>query len=429
MISPMPEQSHHSLESTFGTIASFVDASATQNLTFLRDLLRIPKPRMQEHEAIRFAADILRKAKCEVDVFAGQGIGETTPAGPPLNVLAHRKGRGGGRSLMLEAHIDTVPTGDVTKWTHDPWGGEIVDGLIYARGSHDDVAGAALICLVAQSLQSTNLNLLGDLYLLLTSEEEYSSGGMRALVARHSKLRPDAHVLVDGNGEPQDCIVGHPGSVCFTIRIPGPFGTAQNPTYLHEGNPIEFSTTLISALRDLEQRLRERARAHPSNPPWPDPSIAIVGIKSVGWISNVPESCDVQVWGNVIPPMTIDEYKREVTNCVLTQARGRPWIEQHPPQIQWGPIEVASLVTSMDSAFYAAVSNAHTRSFGTKLVPRHIGGWGDMRLLGSPNPIFYGPGGGGNCHSYDEHYRLSDFNPMLRSLLYLAAEWCGVAEP
>jgi acetylornithine deacetylase/succinyl-diaminopimelate desuccinylase-like protein len=208
--------------------------------------------------------------------------------------------------------------------------------------------------------------------------------------------------------------------------VPGPFGTAQNPQYLHHGNPIEFTARLIEALGSLEKQLADKPPASVEGLSWPKPTIAIVGISSVGWISNVPERCDLQVWANVIPPMSSDEFRQAVAACVHQQARGIDWFEQNPPAIQWGPIDVPSLVTPMDSPFYRALGDAHAASFGTALVPRLIGGWGDMRLLGCSNALFYGPGAGANCHGYDEYYRLDDLNPMLKSLLYLAAGWCGV---
>jgi acetylornithine deacetylase len=421
----MSEPNEQSFELIRTKIATHVDASSARNLEFLEKLLRIPKPRMQEHEAVWLAADALRRARCEVETFAGLGVGEPTPDGAPLNVLARRAGRGKGPSLLLEAHLDTVPPGDPARWSHKPWSAQIVDGRIYARGAHDDLAGAALVCLVAATLDELDVPLSGDLYFLLTTEEECSSGGMRALLARHPELKPDAHLLVDGNNEPNQCIIGHPGSVSFTIQIPGPFGTAQNPALLHDANPIELAARLIAALRALEERLREQARMQRSDPPWPDPSIAFVGLNSTGWISNVPERCDLQVWGNVIPPMSLDEYRQEITTCVREQARGRSWFERHPPEITWGPIDVPAMVTSTESPFYRALAAAHFRSFGTTLVPRRIGGWGDMRLLGCPNALFYGPGRGGNDHSYDEHYLLSDLSPMLRTLLNLTVDWCG----
>ena len=89
-----------------------------------------------------------------------------------------------------------------------------------------------------------------------------------------------------------------------------------------------------------------------------------------------------------------------------------------------GPIDVPSMETPTDSPFYRALADSHRATFGTELKPRRIGGWGDMRLLGCANALFYGPGRGGGDHAYDEFYVLEDFNPMLRCLLNLTADWC-----
>jgi len=344
---------------------------------------------------------------------------------------------GGGREVptvrlpaavsCLKRILDTVPTGQLDRWRCDPWGARVEAGRVYARGAHDDVAGAVLVCLVARAFQELKLTPRADLYLLLTTEEECSGGGMRALRRRHPELRPEAHLLVDGNSQPQDCIIGHPGCVSFTIRIPGPFGSAQDARYVHDANPIELAGRLITALCRLEEDLAGQAGGDQGSVCWPGPTLAIVGIQSAGWISNVPEQCNLQVWGNVIPPMTIPRYRDAIESCVRGEAQTLPWFAQHPPRIEWGPIEVPAMFTPVDSPFYRALAEAHHRSFGTELRPRLIGGWGDMRLLDSPQMLFYGPGRGGGDHGYDEYYEISDLAPMLRTLLYLVADWCGVS--
>ena len=51
-----------------------------------------------------------------------------------------------------------------------------------------------------------------------------------------------------------------------------------------------------------------------------------------------------------------------------------------------------------------------------------------MVLLGCANAIFYGPGGGGGDHGYDEYYELKDLSPMLKSLVNFVLAWCGRSE-
>ena len=64
-------------------------------------------------------------------------------------------------------------------------------------------------------------------------------------------------------------------------------------------------------------------------------------------------------------------------------------------------------------------------TFGVPLQSRFIGGWGDMRLLGSPEVILYGPGGGGGDHHYNEYFELASLTPTLVTLGLLTARWCG----
>ena len=189
---------------------------------FLQQLLRILTERMCEHKAVRFFAQALGEAGCEVEVFEGGRIGEPTPEGLPLNVVfARRKGAGGGNSLLLGAHLDTVPTGDPRKWTHGPWSAEIQEGRIYARGAHDDRSGAAILYMVVDLLNQLSLRTAGDLGLLVTTEEEFSTGGMKAYLKRPGRMHPDAYLMVDGN-RANSSIVAHGGALSFQIGIPGP---------------------------------------------------------------------------------------------------------------------------------------------------------------------------------------------------------------
>ena len=83
---------------------------------------------MREHEAVRFLGRALQNAGVTVDYFEGEGLGEPTPDGPPLNLIGRRKSSGGGKSLLLQGHMDTVPPGDESRWTHGPWSGQIENG-------------------------------------------------------------------------------------------------------------------------------------------------------------------------------------------------------------------------------------------------------------------------------------------------------------
>ena len=398
-----------------------VENSLDGYIAFLQEFLQIPNPRMQEHRSVRFIAQALEKAGCQVEVFEGEGRGEPTPDGPPLNIFASRKGDGKGRSLLLQAHIDNVPAGDVNRWTYPPWSGEIVGGRIYGRGSRDDRSGVAQLYMLVDLLNQLQIRTQGDLYLLITSEEEFSSGGIRAYAKRADKVQPDATIIVDGS----QSILGNPGWLSFQIRIEGSFGSTQAQDKVHKANPIELMGGMIRGLRDLEQEVQQSLKDLKADPRWRPAFIAVTEIQSRGWISNVPEECVVRGLCNVIPPLTREQYKTRFEDFIQEVAQASAWLRAHPPEVSWEALDLPAMKTYEDSPVYQVLREAHRRNFGTPLEA-HYGGWGDLQLLG--NTILYGSPGGGNSHGYDEYYELKDLAPTLKTLVHLVTGWCGQSE-
>lgn len=404
-----------------------VDRSLETYISFLQKVLRIPTPRMQEHECLRFVGDALDRINVPVTYFEGRGKGEAMPDGLPLNFHGVRTGSGGGRSLLLQAHMDTVPPGDETKWTSSPWSGEIRSGRIYGRGAHDDRTGAAILWMLADLLNQMNVVTKGDLTFLVTTEEEYSCGGMQAYVERLNKVVPDAHLAIDGN-RTHHSILGHAGVLSFQIRLRGPWGSIFQRDLEHDANPIEHAAWLIQQLREFERRLQEYVKSLHPHPRWPEPKVVVTTINSSGWFSNIPEECRIGGIGNVIPPMSIGDFKAMLDAFLGELAAEMPAFRQSRPLIEWGPLEMDGYATEVSSEFFQSLSVFHRAYFQADLQPRYIGGWGDMRLVGSPNLVFYGPGGGGGDHNYDEYYELADLGPTLKTIGRLVGEWCGISE-
>ena len=90
------------------------------------------------------------------------------------DLIARIKGTGGGKSLILNGHIDTVPVGDLSKWKHDPFGAEIENGRMYGRGTTDMKGGIATMIFAVEALQKLGIKLAGDLMLQTVVNEEQS---------------------------------------------------------------------------------------------------------------------------------------------------------------------------------------------------------------------------------------------------------------
>jgi acetylornithine deacetylase len=140
-----------------------------------RDRIRIPSenraPLGAEYACQQYIADFLRKCGWTPLLYSpdqAPGI-QSHPlywsgreyANRP-NVGARQTGIGGGRSLVLSGHIDTVPTG-AAPWQKDPFGGEIDGDRLYGRGSNDMKAGIAMNLFVIESLAESGVRLAGDL--------------------------------------------------------------------------------------------------------------------------------------------------------------------------------------------------------------------------------------------------------------------------
>ena len=257
---------------------------------------------------MRFLGAAMAEAGLEPEYFDGAGIGEPTPDGPPLNLFACQKGSGGGRSLLLEAHMDTVPPGNEAVWIEGPWSGRIEGGRIYGRGAHDDRIGTAMMWMIADLMRQLGVVPRGDLYYLVTTEEEFSDGGMQAYARRPDRVRPDAHLALDGN-QTHWCMAGHAGALTFQIRMEGAWGSLFYRNREQETNPIELTSLLIGKLREFEAEVRRRTRALNVDPKWPEPMVAVTEVRSQGWFSNTPEQCTLRGFGNVMPPMQLGEYK------------------------------------------------------------------------------------------------------------------------
>ena len=100
-------------------------------------------------------------------------------AGRP-NVAGVARGAGGGRSLILNGHIDVVSPAPVAAWTHDPWAAEVAGDRMYGRGAYDMKSGVALNLFLPRLLRDLDIRLAGDLTIQSVIEEECTGNGALA---------------------------------------------------------------------------------------------------------------------------------------------------------------------------------------------------------------------------------------------------------
>ena len=156
-----------------------------------------------EEAIARHVADFLNAAGLEVL------LEEVSPA--QWNVVGILRGRGQGRSLMLNGHLDTVGVEGMA----EPYSARVQDGRLYGRGAQDMKGGVAA-ALVAASTLAQEPRLQGDLIVACVADEEYKSAGTRALI---EKTHADAAIVMEPTG--LEVAIAHKGFAWAEIETKG----------------------------------------------------------------------------------------------------------------------------------------------------------------------------------------------------------------
>lgn len=220
-----------------------VDADREELVGFLRGFLRArsPNPPGDTGEAARYVTDYLDSKGVVYDVVG--------PDSEKPNVVSGFKTPRRGRRLILNGHMDVFPVGSGEGWSHDPWGGELVDGRVYGRGACDMKAGTTASIYTYVVLSELRDELKGGVTLTVVSDEE-SGGRLGAgwLVQNVPEALGDCCI----NGEPSSPYTirfGEKGILWLRVRVCSAGG---HGAYTHTSlNPIKVAARLITDLEEL----------------------------------------------------------------------------------------------------------------------------------------------------------------------------------
>ena len=355
------------------------------------------------------------------------------------------KGSGGERSLAFNGHVDIVPVGDTTSWTHDPWGGETDSGQLWGRGAADMKGGVACALVAMRALQESGISLAGDLWAHVVADEEVVGQSTRHLLRRLPAV--DA-VLV---AEPTDLAIMpvEGGLVHFRIEVDGRESHAGNRYMtIHAGgrgdqagvNAIEKTIWIIAALQDLERQWGNR-RQHPMLPPGFNtimPGIIIGGpgggaegkLKTLSNPGTSPNYCAVEYNLWFLPGETFEVIRDEIESYVRAICQLDPWLREHPPRLTWKlrdiyfpPAETLPDHPFIQSLAAALEMSGHAPRVEAFTAASELAWYAEV---GIPGAIF-GPGRIAQAHGPDEHVDLNQLQAACASMALTAAAWCGIA--
>lgn len=366
-------------------------------IEFHRGLVRIPSinPPGECRDAIAYVEKPLREAGFETEIIH---IDETQP-----NVIA-TYGPAGGKRLLVNAHVDVVPTGEREAWKHDPFGAEIEDGKIYGRGAGDDKASVTAQVLAAIALQRSGIPLAGQLIVTEVADEE--NGGFHG-AAIVSEKYPDPDWVIVGEQTLNRVCVGEKGAAGCVVTVHGK--TAHGALPWEGANAIEGIAEVIVALRrELWPKLADRTH-------WAfKPSSGSVNMIEGGVKANVvPDRASIYVDRRTVPGETPEEARGEI-EAIARQAIGNVpgcTVEITAPF----PGKEAS-EAPIDDPLVQAMLGANRR-LGGNTEPTGFSMGTDGRFwqaLGVPT-IIYGPGDPATAHQPDEWVGIDEIMEATRA--------------
>jgi acetylornithine deacetylase len=336
-----------------------------------------------EAELARFVAEWGERAGLEVEVE------EAAPGRP--NVIVTARGSGGGRTLLLNAHMDTVGIDTMDA----PFEARVEDGRLYGRGSYDMKGSLAAILTVAA--EAGRRELRGDVVVAAVADEEVASIGTEALVA--SGRHFDAAVIAEPTE--LDVAIAHKGFAGFEIETRGRAAHGSRPD-LGEDAIARMGPVLVELEALSSQLLAEQA-----HPLLGSGSIHASLIEGGQEFSSYPERCVLIGERRTLPGESLDDVRRELEG-IAPGWECRLGVSRQPFAVDENE-EIVRLV------------HGHA---GTNLVG--VPFWTDAALVaasGVPTVVF-GPHGEG-AHAAVEWVDLASVERCTEVLLAVATDFCG----
>ena len=352
-----------------------------------------------EREIVEYISEVLGRI--------GLAIERVEPQEGRPSVVATLRGTGGGRSLMLNGHVDTVGVEGMPS----PFAAEVRGSRMFGRGTHD-MKGSLAACIgAAKALVEAGASLRGDFLIAGVADEEYGSLGTAAVIER----RPvDAAIVAEPTN--LEICLAHKGYAWVEVETRG---RAAHGSRFTEGVDANMRMgRYLAQLDQLEQRLRSSA-PHPLVGP---PSLHAALLSGGSGMSTYAAASRLTVERRTIPGETVGRVVAELEGLVERLRAADPAFEASVRLLfarePWEVAPDATIVRVLRAASEPVLGRA----------PRFVGDtpWMDAALLAAAGveTVVMGPTGAGE-HSIEEWVDLDSVVQMAEILARTAVVYCN----
>lgn len=414
-------------------ILSAVDAGFERQIQFTEALVRFPSIRGQEGTCQDFLFDAYQSRGYAVDRWRihPEDIAHHAGFSPvsvsydqAINVVAsHRPQEQIGRSLILNGHVDVVPTGPVDLWQQPPFEPVRRGDWLYGRGAGDMKAGLAANLFALDAIASLGLQPAAPVFVQSVTEEECTGNGALAALVRG--YQADAAIITEPVGE--SLVRTNVGVIWFQVHVTGhPVHVASASS---GANAIDAAMYLIAALKDFERDRNAQKSRYPLFADLEKPINVNVGkIAGGDWASSVPAWCRFDVRTGLYPGEDAKEQARAIEDFLRQAAGGHPFLSNNPPEVSFNGFMAEGYVLEPGSDAEQLLVNLHRKVVGAPLQDIPSLAYLDARVfaLYAETPcLVYGPDSD-NIHGFDERVSLESIRRVTKTLALFIAEWCGL---
>ena len=404
------------------TLAQFIDSHHAEQIEFLRQIVRVPSdtPPGNNNPPAEKAAELLTAKGYNVERFAvsEQRVRDYGMQSITNLIVRQKFGTGTGPTIALNAHGDVVPPGE--GWSFDPYGGEVRDGRMYARGvavSKSDIAGFTFALDALKAAERAGAKLNGNVELHLTYDEEFGGLLGPGYLLEQKATKPD---YVIGASFSYAIVTAHNGCLQFEVTVHGTATHGSMPETGHDA--LQAANAILNAIYG---KLPDLAKIKSKVPGINTPTM-LVGQIAGGTNTNVvPGKVVMKMDRRLIPEENPAEVEAQVRAMIEGAVAGRTGI-----RVEIKRILLANALKPLpgNAKLVAALQKHGERIMGEPIPAIGVPLYTDARLYGEAGipVVLYGAGPRtvpeSNAKRADENLLLED----LRKATQVVA--CAVAD-